>query len=373
MRVSIDIQAAVAQRAGVGRYVHSLVPELLPLAAGDDLSAFYFDFRRNGSPFPGTGLSERACRWLPGALVQQAWKRVGFPPYTWFADRAEVYHFPNYVIPPIARRAKTITTIHDVGYLIVPETLEPKNLEYLRHHIGKTVQRADAILTPSQVIADQICEHYGLPADRVVATHLAPVNEFEVPTEQRIQEARVKHGLDRPYLLHVGTLEPRKNHRFLLEVFERLEAFDGDLVLCGMRGWKNEEFEARLEASPARDRILFPDYVSDADLPALYAGASAFLFPSLYEGFGLPPIEAMRCGCPVVSSPGGSLAEVVKPGGIVVDAFDADAWADAIMPLIADPEARERQIAAGLAHAETFHWSRTAEKTWEVYRKVGGT
>lgn len=370
MIVSLQLQAAIAQRAGVGRYVHTLAPHLAARKGDEDrLLGFYFDFRRKGSPFPPGLLEERRITWMPGALAQQAWKRLGAPPYTWFAPRADVHHFTNFVIPPLPRGAKAVVTVHDASYLRFPETLEPKNLAYLRKHIDATLRRADLVLTISETMAAELREACALPADRVRATLLGPPPAL-APVESAEADTLLKPlGLDRPFLLHVGTLEPRKNHPFLFEVFNRLETFDGDLVLCGMEGWHVEPILRALEASPKRDRIRRLNYVSDQQLTALYRRAEVMLFPSLYEGFGLPPIEAMRQGCPVISSDGGSLPEVVGQGGQVLP-LDAEAWVTAVETLLSDTEQRAAQIAAGHARAADFSWERCADQTWAAYREV---
>lgn len=370
MIVSLQLQAAIAQRAGVGRYVHTLAPLLAARKGAEDrLLGFYFDFRGNGSPFPPGTLEEHRVRWVPGALVQQAWKRLGGPPYTWFAPKADVHHFTNFVIPPLPRRCRAVVSIHDASFLRFPETLEPKNLAYLQKHIDATVRRADLILTISETIAGELREAYSLPADRVRATLLGPPPALKSIDETDADALLEPLGLDRPFLLHVGTLEPRKNHRFLFEVFNRLEDFDGDLVLCGMEGWHVEPILEALAASPRRDRIRRLHYVSDAQLTALYRRAEALLFPSLYEGFGLPPIEAMRQGCPVISSDGGSLPEVVGEGGQVIP-LEVEAWADAVQTLLADSAARAAWVAAGKTRAGEFSWERCADETWAAYREV---
>lgn len=370
MIVSLQLQAAIAQRAGVGRYVHTLAPLLAARKGADDrLLGFYFDFRNNGSPFPPGTLEEHRVRWVPGAAVQQAWKRIGFPPYTWFAPKADVHHFTNFVIPPLPKKEKAVVSIHDASFLRFPETLEPKNLAYLRKHMDSTVRRADLILTISETIAAELREAYALPADRVRATLLGPPPALAQLGENEAMALLKPLGLDKPFLLHVGTLEPRKNHAFLFEVFNRLESFDGDLVLCGMEGWQVEPILKALENSPKRERIRRLNYVSDPQLTALYRRAEALLFPSLYEGFGLPPIEAMRQGCPVISSDGGSLPEVVGPGGQVLP-LEAEAWVDAVERLLSDPEARPAQVLAGRTRAADFSWERCADETWAAYREV---
>ncbi len=372
MNVCIDIQSAIAQRAGVGRYTRLLVEHLAPLAGPDRLSLFYFDFSRKGEPFPVPGAVQRAVRWVPGRYVQKAWKEIGFPPFNWFAGTADIYHFPNFVRPPLTR-GKSVVTIHDVSFLRFPETMEEKNRRYLTRCMRDTVDRADAIITDCAFVADELRERMNVPADKLHPILLGMSRQIADAPAAAVAAFRKSRGLERPYLLHVGTIEPRKNHLFLLKVFERLRGFDGDLVLAGMRGWKCDPVFAAIEASPKRDRIRYLEYVSDDDLPALYTGAEALLFPSLYEGFGFPPLEAMSCGTPVVSSTAGSLAEVLGGGARLIAGYDESEWTQAVELLLGGTEARTALTAAGRAKAAEYNWDRTAAQTWNLYRKLGNS
>jgi glycosyltransferase involved in cell wall biosynthesis len=211
----------------------------------------------------------------------------------------------------------------------------------------------------------------GVSAAKTFPIHLGLGAEMKRPDADAIAAGRHALRLDRPYLLLVGTLEPRKNIPFLIEVFEKLRDFDGDLVIAGMRGWKFEPILARMAASSCGDRIRHLDYVADEQLPALYAGAEALVFPSLYEGFGFPPLEAMACGTPVVSSRGGSLPEVLGEAAEYVDGFRAEEWAGAVMRILRDRARRAELVSRGQVQARRYTWPETASKTWDVYRQVG--
>lgn len=359
----VDIQAAIAQRAGVGRYTKKLVEQLGEQAGtGDELALFHFDFKRVGQPFPVRQAEWRTSQWVPGRLVQQAWKRVGLPAFDRFAGNADLYHFPNFIRPPMRHGCRTVVTIHDLSFLRFPETMEAKNFRYQNAQIRETVRRADVIITDAAAIADEVAERLDVPRDKVHPIHLG-LDQAVPPSTQDVARVRAAAGLDRPYLLHVGTLEPRKNHLFLFDVFEALSGFDGDLVIAGMRGWKCEEILRRIEANP---RIRYLEYVPDEDLPGLYAGASAFVYPSLYEGFGFPPLEALSCGTPVVSSPEGSLAEVLGDAAVVVPVFDRDAWGTALESLLAAPP----DPLVGQDWCRRYDWSDTARETWALYRRL---
>lgn len=369
MRVTIDIQAAIAQRAGVGRYTKSLVEHLGRFAGSDELRLFYFDFQRKGVPFPVPGALQHATRWCPGRIVQKAWKSIHWPPFDWFAGAADVYHFPNFIRPPLSR-GKSVVTIHDIAFIRYPQTLEPRNLAYLTAQIKQTCQNSDCIIAVSEFTAREIHELLNVPRDRIVAIHEGLPGGFTRPCRPLIDEARSSLKLERPYLLMVGTMEPRKNMAFLVEVFEKLADFDGDLVIAGMYGWKYEPILKRIIHSPRANRIRHLEYVDERFLPALYAGAELFVFPSLYEGFGFPPLEAMSCGTPVLCSTGGSLPEVLADAAEFVPEYNSDAWAAMIQKLLGSKTRQTELILKGAKLVQKYSWDEAAKKTWNVYRDL---
>lgn len=372
MKVCFDFQSAIGQRSGVGRYAFELLRHLGETAEpGDELSAFYFDFKRNGVPLDFRQVTPHACTWLPGRVAYGLWKTFRFPPYTWFAGDADLYHFPAFIRPPMSIRRKSVITVHDVSFLRHPETTEPKNLKWLRNSIQDSVEKADAILTVSGFSADEIVDLLHVPRGKVFPIHLGmhPLGPAMLPPEQAAA-LRQEAGIQRPYLLMVGNLEPRKNIPFLIRVFDALKAFDGDLVLVGGAGWKNEPIFAAMENAVRRERIHWLSYVSDEQLQALYAGASLFVFPSIYEGFGLPPLEAAIRGIPVVCARNSSLPEVMGDAAEWVDGFDVAEWAGRIHALLANDARLDELRAKGRARGNIFTWREAAEKTRAVYRQV---
>lgn len=366
----MDIQAGVAQRAGVGRYVQKLVEQLgACAAAADEVRLFFFDFQRKGLPLAAPGTIQRACRWLPGRYVQAAWKRLNFPPFDWLAGAADVYHFPNFIVPPLTR-GKSVVTIHDVSFLRFPDAAEPRNLAYLTAKIRDTVARADAIITDSAFSGREIHELLGVPQEKIHPILLGLPSDFRRPSDSAIAVARQQLGLERPYILSVGTLEPRKNFPFLVEAFERLAGCEVDLVIAGMKGWKFEPILQRMQSSPCAARIKHLDYVPEELLAPLYAGAELFVFPSLYEGFGFTPLEAMACGTPALISANGSLPEVCGGGAETVPVLDADLWAQRMGALLSDQSARTTLTLKGTQHIARFSWQTAARQTWAVYRQV---
>jgi glycosyltransferase involved in cell wall biosynthesis len=370
MKVCLDIQAALGQRAGVGRYVRELLSNLGAAAGADKMAAFYFDFKRTGLDVVPPGVEMRSCRWMPGRVAQAAWKRLGFPPYEWFAGEADLYHFPNFIRPPLGSGRKSVVTIHDVSFLRMPETTEAKNLAWLSAEIRQTAERADAILTDSQFSAREICELLKVPPEKVFPIWLGLPPFGPPPTVESVAQARQTLGLEKPYLLMVGTIEPRKNIPFLVKVYEALKDFDGDLVLAGGLGWKTGPTLRAISESPRQSGIKLLKHMNDGQLSALYAGAAAFVFPTRYEGFGFPPLEAMGRGTPVISARNSSLPEVLGEAAEWVDGFDAEEWAQTIRAVLGDSARAARLRAAGLEQAKKFTWEETAKKTWEVYRRL---
>ena len=260
-------------------------------------------------------------------------------------------------------------TIHDAAFLRFPQTIEAKNYRYLTNCIKHTVERSDALICVSAFTAQELGELLSVPAEklRVIPSGLSPHHQRAPDSD--IQKMRQRLQLDRPYLLSVGTLEPRKNYPFLIDVFEKL-SFDGDLVIAGMKGWKTDGIFEKRNHSPRRDRIRLLEYVDEKDLAALYSGADMFVIPSLYEGFGFPPLEAMQCGTPVVSASTGSLPEVLGESARFISSFDRDEWVNAINQLLNDSGERKQLIQRGTAQAAQYTWERTAQMTWDVYRSL---
>jgi glycosyltransferase involved in cell wall biosynthesis len=369
MRISIDIQSAVTQRAGVGRYTRELVRHLGEIAPDDRFCLTYFDFKGNAAPIDAPNAEQNAVRWFPGRIAQLAWKTLRWPPYDRLAGPADLYHFPNFVIPPL-RQGKSVVTIHDMSFIACPQFSEERNVRYLNTHIRDTAERADAIITVSQFSADEICSTLDVDPARVFPIHLGIADSFARPDEDTKTRILTKYGLDRPFILAVGTIEPRKNLPLLVDIFERLSDFDGYLVIAGGHGWKVDPILERINRSPRAASIRCLGYTSDDVLPALYAGASALVQTSFYEGFGLPPVEAMACGTPVVSSTGGSLPEVLGDGAVLVDSFEPDAWMEPIRRVLEDSTLRDTLGERARRKAATYRWADTATKTMNVYRQV---
>jgi len=367
MRVCLDVQSAVSQRAGVGRYTRQLAEHLGATAGSHELELFYFDFKRQGRPFSVPNAIFHANHWIPGRLAQAAWKRFDMPAFDRLAGPSDLYHFPNFILPPL-RRGRTVVTIHDVSFMRYPQFAEEANLRYLTAKIRDTVARADAVITDSQFSADEIVALLHAPPEKVFPIHLGIDPSFTPQSVDRVAAMRQTFDLQRPYLLAVGTLEPRKNIPFLIGVFEQMNDFDGDLVLAGRLGWKHDSLVERIAASPQASRIHHLDNITDDLLPPLYGGAACLLQASFYEGFGFPPLEAMACGTPVLSSRGGSLPEVIGTAAPLLDTDAPAVWCEAIGALLREDDDAHR--VARQQHAAQYRWDVTAARTWKVYDEV---
>lgn len=366
MHVCVDYQAAVTQRAGIGRYTRHLVDALSNSMKTDDLSVFSFDFRRRGDGSVPPNVDRRAVQWCPGRVAQALWKHLRWPPYEQFAGAADLYHFPNYVLPP-GRRGIRVVTVHDVSFLRLPDFAETRNLEYLRTNIRRTVAEADAIVTPSVFSASEVVELLDVDPARVHAIHIGVTEHMKSPTSDTVARVRSRLQLEEPYILFVGTIEPRKNLPLLIDLYERLTDYDGRLVIAGMPGWKCAPIMAKMRSSARADRIHYLDYMNDSDLPALYAGADVLISPSFYEGFGFPPVEAMLCGTPVVASDTASHPEILGNAATLVPGFDVEDW---IEPTRQALERTTAHLENARRHAASFTWARTAEAHWQLYRSL---
>ena len=295
---------------------------------------------------------------MPPHVLYETWHRLRRPHVERATGPVDVIHATGVAVPP--RTAPLVVTVHDLSYLVYPEHFSAQGRRFFRQALELTRRDADLVLCSSEATRRH-CEEAGLDPGRLRVVPLGA--DVAAASEEDVARVRAAHGLERPYVLWVGTLEPRKNLPRLLEAYARLDT-EAELVLVGPRGW-NQELDP-----PPGARLL--GFVPGEDLPPLYAGAAAFCFPSLLEGFGMPVVDAMAQGTPVVTSSGTSTEEIAGDAGLVVDPLDVDAIAGALDRVLRDPELAQRLGEAGRARAATYTWERTAALTAEAYSEVAG-
>ncbi len=286
-------------------------------------------------------------------------------------DGARLLHV-QYVAPPRAPCA-VVVTVHDVSYKHFPEFFSPRVRLITGLLVGPSIRRAARVLTLSECSRQDILRFYGVPPERVVVTPAAGP-QYWPQSAAEIGRVRAAYDLPERYVLAVGNVQPRKNLPRLITAFHTIaaEVPDVQLVLVGRSAWRGSEVEATVERLGLAGRVRFTGYVPDADLPALYSGAACFCYPSLYEGFGLPPLEAMACGTPTITSNVSSLPEVVGDAALLVDPTSVPDLTAALRRLLTDPAAQATYRARGLVQADRFSWDRTARETRAVYDAVLG-
>jgi glycosyltransferase involved in cell wall biosynthesis len=287
----------------------------------------------------------------------------------------DVVHYPASFLRLAGRggldRVKLVVTVHDLSFLRHPEWFTRSRAAYYRAAIRPTVTKADLILADSEATAHDLQDLLGVATERIVVTPLGVNTRFAPASTEDVARARKTYQLPERFFLYLGTIEPRKNLARLIEAFNAIaNTTDLDLVIAGREGWRADSTIIAHRLSPFRSRIHFPGFVADDDLPALLSAAEVFVWPSLWEGFGLPPLEAMACGVPVITSSTSSLPEVVGDAAMMVDPEDVPALADAMATLAGDEMRRADLRNAGLERAGQFTWRRTAELTARAYRRV---
>ncbi len=373
MRVAIDYTPAIAQGAGVGRYARSLVEALLRsgLEPEDRLVLWAARPKRLVARPPESEWVEVRALPLSERWVTIGWQRLRLPlALERLIGPVDVAHATDFVAPP--SHAPAIASVHDLSFLIAPQFAHPRLRRYLSGAVPRTLRRVSRVVAISEATARDIERCYGFPRERIAVIPVGVDPMFRPASEAERERVLERLGISTPYLLIVGTVEPRKNHLTLLRAFERLHPRYPDvaLVIVGRPGWLSEPIVAAIERAAESLPIRHLRSVTDADLPALYGASLALVYPSWYEGFGLPVVEAMACGAPVVTSRVGALAEVAGDAALLVDPADPDALADAMSALAEDGSLRAELIRRGAARAAQFSWSQAAEAHLRLYREV---
>jgi glycosyltransferase involved in cell wall biosynthesis len=298
---------------------------------------------------------------MPARPLREAWKRFDGPPVEWWTGAIDVVHGTNFVVPP-ARKAGAVVTVHDLTPMRFPELAQRDTLDY-EVLVRRALARGAWVHTPSEFVASEVRDRFD--TDRVVVVYegVPPVLDVE-------PDHTVAGGA--PYILAVGTIEPRKDHPSLVRAFDAVAAKDPDvrLVIAGPDGWGAEAFKDALQAATYRDHIVRVGHVGDRERARLVRGARLFAYPSVYEGFGLPPLEAMTVGVPVVATAAGAVPEVLGDAAAIVPVGDVDALAAAIDTVLHDESERTRLADAGRERVSRYSWEKCADGLVGVYRRA---
>lgn len=364
MRIGIDIsRIATTTRTGTEHYTYEV---LAAIARRDTVNAYTLYCNQLPARLPPLGANMAVrCISLPRLWthLRLSGEVIRYPP--------DVLFIPAHVLPlgaPLVRRMRTVVTIHDLGYLRYPEAHTRAQRLYLQLSTVWSARAASHLIAVSAATRDDLVSLIGVAPSRITIIHHGVAQRFRRPVDSAAR-ARMIVGGDEPYFLYVGTVQPRKNLIRLIDAFARASAQLGSapiLVIAGKRGWLSERIAQRAAELGIVERVRFIGYVADDDLPALYHESLAFIFPSLYEGFGMPVLEAMACGAPVLASNTSSLPEVAGCAALLVDPRDTGAIAEGMVRLACDHALREELRQRGYQRAAQFTWDRCADETLRV-------
>jgi glycosyltransferase involved in cell wall biosynthesis len=372
LRVAIDVLPLAGESTGVGRFCAGIVGALVD--KGDlDLRPYAIARRaRSALAGPAGLLGLQVNTWAVQARLANAlWSKVSLPPVEWLVGRVDVVHGTNYVVPPTPHAGRVVT-VHDLTALRYPQMCLPASLAY-PGLVSRAARRGAFVHVPSRFVRDEVVELLGVAAERVrVVPHGLdePARAEMLGRDRGSRPDAAECFRPAPYVLALGAIEPRKDLPALVMAFAAIARRHGDLelVVAGPDGWGTPAFDAAVAASGVARRVVRLGYLSEAERASLLAGASVLAYPSLYEGFGFPPLEAMAAGVPVVAAAAGAVPEVVGEAAELVLPGDVAALAGALERVIDDEVLRSRLIGAGRVRAASFTWASAAESMTEVYR-----
>lgn len=374
MRIGIDGLPLTETLTGIGHYTLELANYLAAATPADEIQVVsprgYLPSLQSLDAPPERPANLRLVRSRVSPITRHWWS-IGLPRYI-RRHGIEVFHGTNFEVP-LRKVCPTVVTIHDLSMLLYPHTQERKRVRRAQQRLPAMARAATMIITPTENVRREVHEHLQLPLDRLVAVPEAARSCFHRLEPEETIETRRRFGIRHEFLLFVGTVEPRKNIATLLRAFEevlRVREQPLQLVIAGRKGWLVDDLFESLRRSPAAENILCTGYLSDQDLCALYSSCTALIYPSIYEGFGLPPLEAMACGAPVIASNIPAIKEVVGAAALLVSPESAEELAHSLLELLDSPSIRKELTTAGVKRVAQFSWAHTATATQSVYAEA---
>jgi len=371
MRIALDGLPLTAAKTGVGHYTYELARALASAEPSSQFEIVYPSTYRAIRPHEPIPLNLKLNRVRVGPLGRHWWS-AGLPRYI-KRSKLELFHGTNYDVP-LWRRCATVLTIHDLSQLLHSETHEKRSVSRARRRLPLMSRTADAIITPTESVRVDVCELLKVSPAKVFAIPEAARECFKPAPFAETENARRRLGIGDDFLLTVGTLEPRKNLSVLISALAELASERPEsttqLVIAGGSGWLSSPLFEAIEKSPVRSRIVLTDYLHDDDLQALYSSCRVFVYPSIHEGFGLPPLEAMACGAAVIASRIPALEETTGAAALLFDPKNISELTRNILELLDNENARRELAAAGQRRAAEFSWEKTAQLTWNVYQEA---
>lgn len=379
MKVGVELQPFLKTKTGIGVYTYELVKRLQDVE-GIELHGNIFNFMNRNDlkeTLQGITFSTHTCAIFPYGIYSRLWDRLPISYNALFREKVELYHFFNFLVPEKIK-GKVITTIHDLTFLLYPETMEEANLKRLKKNLAYAIERADKVITISQSSKRGLIEYLKVPEGKIEIIYPGVDSEefskeYSSKEKQRVKE---KYHLPEEYILYMGTLEPRKNIETIVSAFHRFKAHYRQetkkikLVIAGKKGWQYESIFKRVEILDLVEEIVFTDYVAEQDKAILYQLARVFVFPSLYEGFGMPILEAMAAGVPVITSSVSSMPEAAGEAALLVEPKDVIGIAEGMATLLWDEVIRLEKIEKGKSQVNMFTWEASCEKLYRVYKNM---
>ena len=363
MKIGIDVSCLAKQRTGIGIYTYNLIENLLKI---DNSGEYCFFSASSFNLNVYSKSSKKVFSCFPKKYTTVFWEQLLLPLLI-KREKIDLLHSPNYVSPYLSR-VSTVITVYDLSAFMFPDT--HPILRQLRHRLflSYSLKKSSKVITISENSKKDIQKYFGTPKEKIEVVYPGVSSRFS-----RLDRRNIKVSGDIPssFFLYLGTLEPRKNLITLLRAFSKIRyKIDQKLVVVGGRGWYYHDIFDLVKKLSIKEKVVFLGYLPDEVLVNIYNLADLFVYPSLYEGFGLPPLEAMACGCPVITSNTSSLPEAVGDAGIMIDPNDVEALAREMARVLADEKLRKEMSEKGLARAKLFSWEKCARETLQLYEEI---